>query len=38
MLLSFVYLAFSAVLGLLVGRRRTELAKGIELIVLRLSS
>jgi hypothetical protein len=35
MFLSFVYLAFSVVLRLLVGDRRSEFAKDVELLVLR---
>src|SRR4029453_15156291 len=35
MFLSFAYLAFSAVLKLLIGRRRSEFAKDVELMVLR---
>jgi hypothetical protein len=35
MLLYFVYLAFSALLRLVVGGRRTDVAKDVELLVLR---
>jgi hypothetical protein len=35
MFLSFAYLAFSAVLKLLLGQRRNEFAKDVELMVLR---
>ena len=35
MLLSFAYLAFSAVLKLLLARRRSEVAKDVQLMVLR---
>ena len=36
MLLSFVYLAFSALLQLFMGARRSEFAKDVELLVLRV--
>jgi predicted Zn-dependent protease with MMP-like domain len=36
MLLSFAYLAFSAVLRLLAGRRRSEVAKDVELLVVEI--
>jgi hypothetical protein len=35
MVLSFVYFAFAALLRLLIGRRRSEFAKDVELLVLR---
>jgi hypothetical protein len=38
MLLSFVYLAFSALLQLLMGSRRSKFARDVELLVLRQSA
>jgi hypothetical protein len=35
MVLSFVYLAFATLLRLLIGGRRSEFAKDVELLVLR---